>query len=62
MNETNNQNKRYRPLSISGLGGVGAGNGFHEHPDSSINAALEAAWDSGVRYFDTLLHHGMDWD
>jgi len=59
MNKTNNQNKRYRPLSISGLGGVGAGNGFHEHPDISINEALEAAWNSGVRYYDTSPWYGL---
>lgn len=59
MNKENAQNSRYRPLSRSGLGGVAAGNGFHENPDSDVNAALQAAWDSGVRYFDTSPWYGL---
>jgi D-threo-aldose 1-dehydrogenase len=64
MNQTDvNQSgvapKRYRPLSLSGLGGVAAGNGFHENPDQEVNAGLEAAWNNGVRYFDTSPWYGL---
>ncbi|BDU26605.1 aldo/keto reductase [Flavobacterium sp. GSB-24] len=59
MEQNNNQNKRYRPLSLSGLGGVAAGNGFHENPDTSITQALAEAWNNGVRYFDTSPWYGL---
>jgi D-threo-aldose 1-dehydrogenase len=59
MNKTDVATKRYRPLSVSGLGGVAAGNGFHENPDQDVNAALEAAWNNGVRYFDTSPWYGL---
>ncbi|CAM3383134.1 aldo/keto reductase [Flavobacterium chungbukense] len=59
MKEKENQHKRYRPLTVSGLGGVAAGNGFHENPDTAVNEALEAAWNSGVRYFDTSPWYGL---
>lgn len=59
MKENDIKNKRYRPLTVSGLGGVAAGNGFHENPDTSVTAALEAAWNSGVRYFDTSPWYGL---
>lgn len=54
-----NQNQKYRPLSTSGLGGVAAGNGFHENPDKDVNEALAAAWNSGVRYYDTSPWYGL---
>jgi len=59
MKENDIKNKRYRPLTVSGLGGVAAGNGFHENPDASVTAALEAAWNSGVRHFDTSPWYGL---
>jgi len=59
MTEEQQEKKRYRPITISGLGGVAAGNGFHENPDADVNSALEAAWQSGVRYFDTSPWYGL---
>ncbi|MCW9714324.1 aldo/keto reductase [Aliifodinibius salicampi] len=40
------------------LGGVAAGNGFHVNSDQQINDTLEAAWEAGVRYFDTAPLYG----
>lgn len=59
MSKTDAASRRYRPVTLSGLGGVAAGNGFHENPDQDVNAALEAAWNAGVRYFDTSPWYGL---
>jgi len=59
MTAQKDKNQRYRPVSLSGLGGVAAGNGFHENPDSDVNEALQAAWNSGVRYYDTSPWYGL---
>lgn len=50
---------RYRPLSRLGMGGVAAGNAFHESPDSEIQDALQAAWKEGIRYYDTSPWYGL---
>jgi len=57
--EQENIIQRFRPITLSGLGGVAAGNGFHENPDTDVNTALEAAWNSGVRHFDTSPWYGL---
>lgn len=55
-----NEYKRYRPLSRMGLGGLAAGNGFNTiSPDEEILSMLHAAWDSGIRYFDTSPFYGL---
>lgn len=41
-----------------GIGGVGLGNGFHENSNDQIQATLQAAWDAGVRYYDTSPFYG----
>lgn len=41
-----------------GLGGVAAGNGWQAHTNEQINQTLDAAWDAGVRYFDTSPFYG----
>jgi len=51
--------ERYRPLTLSGLGGVAIGNGFEEHSDIDCLQAMEAAWEEGVRYFDTSPWYGL---
>ena len=51
--------KHYRPSVKFGLGGVAIGNGFRVTPDAQAEEALEAAWASGVRYFDTSPFYGM---
>lgn len=42
-----------------GIGGVGPGNGWHENSDEDIRKTLEAAWENGVRYFDTSPFYGF---
>lgn len=51
--------KGYKPPAF-GLGGVGPGNGFNQaSTDADITAMLEAAWQQGVRYFDTSPWYGL---
>lgn len=45
--------KRFRPKYKSGFGGVALGNGFNVNPDIECLQSIEAAWNAGVRYFDT---------
>ncbi|ONI81768.1 aldo/keto reductase [Saccharothrix sp. ALI-22-I] len=47
------------PLSRLGFGGAPIGNLYAEVSDSDAVGALEAAWDAGVRYFDTAPHYGL---
>jgi D-threo-aldose 1-dehydrogenase len=49
------------PLDLGrlGFGGAGVGNLYRAMPDSKAIATLEAAWDSGIRYFDTAPHYGL---
>ncbi len=49
----------YRPPVRFGLGGVALGNGFKVTPDEDADAAMEAAWAAGVRYFDTSPWYGL---
>ncbi|WP_312868181.1 aldo/keto reductase [Amycolatopsis pithecellobii] len=42
-----------------GLGGATLGNLFAPMDDEQAHAVLEAAWDSGIRYFDTAPHYGL---
>ncbi len=51
--------KRFRPASMSGFGGVALGNGFNENPDIECLQSMQAAWDAGVRYFDTSPWYGL---
>lgn len=52
--------KRYRPEYRMGLGGLAAGNGFNTiSTDETILGMLDAAWESGVRYFDTSPFYGL---
>jgi len=60
----NTQNKddntrRPRPLTLSGLGGVPIGNGFEALSDEDSFLTLEAAWEAGIRYFDTSPWYGL---
>ncbi len=41
-----------------GLGGVGPGNGWHVNTSEQINETLQAAWEAGVRYYDTSPFYG----
>lgn len=42
-----------------GFGGAPVGNLFTATPDEDAQAAVHAAWDGGVRYFDTAPHYGL---
>jgi D-threo-aldose 1-dehydrogenase len=42
-----------------GLGGAPLGNLYTEVDDATAAAAVEAAWDAGIRYFDTAPHYGL---
>jgi len=42
-----------------GLGCAGLGNLFTAITDETALATVDAAWDSGIRYFDTAPHYGL---
>src|SRR5436190_15699994 len=42
-----------------GFGGASVGNLYREVPDAQAADAVRAAWDVGVRYFDTAPHYGL---
>jgi D-threo-aldose 1-dehydrogenase len=42
-----------------GFGAASIGNLYREVPDEQAAAAVTAAWDAGVRYFDTAPHYGL---
>ncbi len=42
-----------------GLGGVAIGNGFKVLSDKQAEQTLEAAWDAGIRYYDTSPWYGL---
>ena len=55
-----------RPLGRSGMavteisfGGAAIGNLFTAVTDEDARAAVDAAWDGGVRFFDTAPHYGL---
>lgn len=52
-------NRRFRPASKVGFGGVALGNGFNANPDIECLEAMAAAWDAGVRYYDTSPWYGL---
>lgn len=56
---TNAKGGRYVPESRLGLGGVAIGNGFAVSTEPQCFATLEAAWKTGVRYFDTSPFYGF---
>lgn len=49
----------YRPPYNIGMGGVALGNGFKEANDMESLQAMEAAWEAGIRYFDTSPWYGL---
>src|SRR5512142_1893130 len=53
---------RRRPalrLSELGFGAAQGGNLYHATSDEEFAAAVEVAWDAGIRYFDTAPHYGL---
>lgn len=55
----NEPSPRFRPPDKFGLGGVAIGNAFRPTTDAASLAAMQAAWDGGVRYFDTSPWYGL---
>jgi D-threo-aldose 1-dehydrogenase len=51
-------NQRYRPITRLGLGGTGLGDMYHTTTDEAGRTTVDAAWDAGIRYFDTAPHYG----
>jgi D-threo-aldose 1-dehydrogenase len=51
-------NQRYRPITRLGLGGTGLGDMYHTTTDAAAHATVDAAWEAGIRYFDTAPHYG----
>lgn len=49
----------YRPPHKMGMGGVALGNGFKETDEQQAFDTMKAAWDAGVRYFDTSPWYGL---
>ena len=47
------------PLSELSLGCAQLGNLYREVSDDDARATVDAAWDLGVRYFDTAPHYGL---
>lgn len=52
---------RQTPVLVSelGFGGASAGNLYRDTSDAEAAGAIQAAWDGGVRYFDTAPHYGL---
>jgi D-threo-aldose 1-dehydrogenase len=46
-------------LTRLGFGGAAIGNLFAAVDDEAAAAAVDAAWDNGIRYFDTAPHYGL---
>ncbi|GAA1717821.1 aldo/keto reductase [Brachybacterium phenoliresistens] len=46
-------------LPAFGFGAAQMGNLYRVTPEDMAEAALEAAWDGGLRYYDTAPHYGM---
>lgn len=46
-------------MSELGFGAAGLGNHLHAITDEQAHALLEAAWEAGVRHFDTAPHYGL---
>ncbi|KQO95702.1 aldo/keto reductase [Leifsonia sp. Leaf264] len=42
-----------------GMGTAQLGNLYRETTDAEARAAVDAAWDAGIRYFDTAPHYGL---
>ncbi|ONI91065.1 aldo/keto reductase [Saccharothrix sp. ALI-22-I] len=47
------------PVTALGFGGAGIGNLYRAVDDVTAAAAVDAAWEAGVRYFDTAPHYGL---
>jgi D-threo-aldose 1-dehydrogenase len=46
-------------VTTLGFGGASIGNLYREVDDDTARAAVDAAWEAGIRYFDTAPHYGL---
>ena len=46
-------------LTPLGFGAASIGNLYREASDERAHDALDAAWNGGIRYFDTAPHYGL---
>jgi D-threo-aldose 1-dehydrogenase len=53
------QKRKFRPSDKAGFGGVALGNGFQHNSDLECLQAVEAAWNAGIRLFDTSPWYGL---
>ena len=47
------------PVTRLGFGAASLGNLYHTVFDDEVAATVDAAWNAGVRYFDTAPHYGL---
>lgn len=62
LNKINALNQRtHRPVLLTqlGFGGAPLGNLYHKIEDCEAQETLQAAWDAGIRYFDTAPQYGL---
>ncbi len=63
MNPPEAWGKPFGPQGIRldrlGFGAAGIGNLYHAMSDDEAVEAVDAAWDNGIRYFDTAPHYGL---
>jgi D-threo-aldose 1-dehydrogenase len=50
--------QRYQPITRLGMGGTGLGDMYHRTGEEAGQATVDAAWEAGIRYFDTAPHYG----
>lgn len=55
----NNRTSRPVPLTRMGFGGAPLGNLYRKVSDDNAQAALHAAYDAGIRFFDTAPQYGL---
>ncbi|WP_299472380.1 aldo/keto reductase [uncultured Roseibium sp.] len=55
----NSRTKRPVPLTRMGFGGAPLGNLYRKVSEEDAQAALQAAFDAGIRYFDTAPQYGL---
>jgi len=55
----NNRTARPVPLTRMGFGGAPLGNLYRKVSDQDAQAALQAAYDAGIRFFDTAPQYGL---
>lgn len=58
-NLLNHRTKRPVPLTRMGFGGAPLGNLYRKVSDEDAQASLQAAFDAGIRYFDTAPQYGL---